>query len=80
MARKRGLDARGELETEPYAWRSMKDGTVFVSRDGRAATTVRGPAAATLLTKLREAPDARSEQLLLARVTGNFKRGNERRD
>lgn len=50
-----------------------------MGRKGDAAT-VRAPAATTLLGKLRQAPDARVEQLLLARLTGDFKRGNERRD
>ena len=80
MGRKGDADARGQLASEPFAWRTTKDGTVFVTHEGRTAATVRGPAATTLLANLREAPDARAEQLLLARVTGNFKRGNERRD
>jgi len=80
MAPKRDADAHGQLESEPFAWRTTKDGMVFVTYEGRAAATVRGPAATALLSKLREARDARAEQLLLARMTGNFKRGNERRD
>ena len=74
------MDARGQLESEQFAWRTTKDGTVFVTHEGRPAATVRGPAATTLLAKLRAAPDAREEQLVLARITGNFKHGNERRD
>lgn len=80
MGRKGETDARGQLDSEPFAWRSSKDGAVFVTHEGRAAVTLRGAAATSLLAKLRDAPDARAEQLLLARVTGNFKRGNERRD
>ena len=80
MARKGDADARGQLDAEPFAWRTTKDGTVFVTHQGRAAVTVSGPAATALLGKLREARDAKAEQLLLARATGNFKRGNERRD
>lgn len=51
---------------------------MFVTHHGKAAATVRGPAAATLRTRLEAAPDARARQLLLARVTGDFKHGNER--
>ena len=80
MSRKGDADARGQLASEPFAWRTIKDGTVFVTHEGRTAATVRGDAALSLLAKLRDARDARTEQLVLARVTGNFKRGNERRD
>jgi len=79
VARTGEADRRGELEGEPFAWRSTKDGTVFVTHEGRAAATLRGTAATAFLAKLREAPDARAQQLLMARVTGNFKRGNEGR-
>lgn len=79
MSGTRPVDARGALESEPFTWRVTKDGTVFVTHHGRAAATVRGPAAATLRTKLDAAPDARARQLLLARVTGHYKHGNERR-
>ena len=79
MARQREADRRGELEGEPFAWRTTKDGPVFVTHAGRAAATLRGTAAIAFVAKLREAPDVRAQQLFMARVTGNFKRGNERR-
>lgn len=79
MSGKDPIDARGELASEPFDWRATKDGTVFVTHHGKPAGTVRGAAAATLRTKLDAAPDARARQLLLARVTGNYKHGNERR-
>ncbi|PSL57163.1 hypothetical protein B0I31_102141 [Saccharothrix carnea] len=65
------------LEDDPFDWRVTKDGQVLVSRGGRTVTTVRGPAAAKLLGGLERA-DAGGAQQLLARVTGNYKRGNER--
>jgi hypothetical protein len=65
------------LEDDPFDWRTTKDGQVLVSRGGRTVTTVRGPAAARLLGRLAQASDDEAQQLL-ARVTGNYKRGNER--
>lgn len=64
-------------DPQGFAWRRSKDGALEVSWQGRPATTLRGPAADRLETKLRGA-DERGIQMLLARATGNFKRGNER--
>lgn len=65
------------LEDNPFDWRVTKSGQVLVSRGGRLVTTVRGAAAERLLGKLSGAGDEEAQQLL-ARVTGNYKRGNER--
>jgi hypothetical protein len=65
------------LAHEPFSFRSTKDGRILISFEGRVVTTVAGAAAERLATKLRSA-DAAGVQQLLARATGNFKRGNER--
>jgi len=65
------------LDDDPFDWRATKNGQVMVSRGGRVVSTVRGGAAATLLGKLALADEATAQQLL-ARATGNYKRGNER--
>lgn len=51
-----------------------QDGTVRILHQGRVATTLRGRRAADFL----EDVDAGDAQLLMARLTGNYKRGNER--
>lgn len=66
------------LEDDPFDWRVTKDGQLLVSRGGRVVTTVRGATAAKLLGQLERADDDQAQQLL-ARATGNYKRGNERR-
>ncbi len=66
------------LEDNPFDWRVTKDGQVLVSRAGRVVTTVRGEAASRLVGKLSRAGEDETQQLL-ARATGNYKRGNERR-
>jgi hypothetical protein len=71
-------DARGRLSTDPFEHRATKDGSVLVSRGGRVVTTVRGAAAGRLLDAIGSAPDDEAVQHLLARATGNYKRGNER--
>ncbi|WP_309115454.1 hypothetical protein [Saccharothrix sp.] len=65
------------LDDDPFDWRVTKDGQVLVSRGGRVVTTVRGRSAARLITALDRADDEGAQQLL-ARATGNYKRGNER--
>jgi hypothetical protein len=65
------------LEDNPFDWRVTKDGQVLVSRAGRLVMTVRGAAASRLVDKLSGADEDEAQQLL-ARATGNYKRGNER--
>lgn len=51
-----------------------KDGTVLITHAGRQATTLRGEAARRFLAEV----DDDDPQELMARVTGNYRRGNER--
>ena len=57
-----------------FSYRATKDETVFISWNGRPVTTLRGEQARRFLTQAERG----DEQLLMARATGNFKRGNER--
>jgi hypothetical protein len=60
-----------------FSYRATKDEKVFISWNGRAVTTLSGPSARRFLAAAERA-DAEGEQLMMARATGNFKRGNER--
>lgn len=62
---------------DPFDWRVTKDGQVLVSRGGRVVTTVRGRSAERLAERLERAGEEEAQQLL-ARATGNYRRGNER--
>jgi antitoxin (DNA-binding transcriptional repressor) of toxin-antitoxin stability system len=62
--------------TEPFTFRVTKAGQVLVSRGGRLVVTVSGSAAARLIPLLGTDDD--TDQDLLARATGNYRRGNER--
>jgi hypothetical protein len=64
-------------ELEPPFSYSTRDGTVSIHWSGRLATVLRGKAAARFLARI-EGRDAEAAQLEMARVTGNFRRGNER--
>jgi len=73
------IDVRGRLEDEPFGHRVTKDGRVLVSFEGRQVTVVAGRRAQRLIAELQAAgADVARMQMLLAKVTGNFKHGNER--
>lgn len=59
-----------------FAYRLVKDGRVRISHRDRHVVTLAGERAAAFRAALEE--DGADQQLLMARVTGNFKRGNER--
>lgn len=62
-----------------FTWQATKDGRVRISWRGRVVTTLAGSRAARFLREVESASGEDEAQLLMARVTGNFKRGNERR-
>jgi len=66
------------LADEPFSWRSRSDGTVVIRYHDAPVTLLRGKAAERFALRVASADDAGAQQLM-ARVTGNFKRGNERR-
>jgi hypothetical protein len=60
-----------------FFYRATRDGRVLISREGREVATLRG-AQAEKFRDAAERGDAEAAQLLMARATGNDKRGNER--
>jgi hypothetical protein len=64
------------LAHEPFAWSRAGSG-VQISYDGRPVTMLRGAAADKAIDRLAHADPAETQQAL-ARLTGNFKKGNER--
>ncbi len=75
--RQRPVDQRGRLDAEPFGYVVTKNGQVRVSYGDRVVATVAGDDADRLGRRLERA-DPAQVQLLLAKATGNFKRGNER--
>jgi hypothetical protein len=65
------------LADEPFSYRQTKDGQVMISHSGRIVTTLRGKDAERFLVRAASG-DPRALQLLMAKVTGQFKFGNER--
>lgn len=61
-----------------FTYRRRKNGEVELLHDGRLASTLRGGDAAGFLGDVERIDDAGAQQLM-ARLTGNYIRGNERR-
>ena len=75
----RETDRRGRLAAEPFAYRATKGGVVFISWHGKTVTTLKGKAAETFLAKVSGLSEE-AAQLLMAKATGHFKHGTERRN
>lgn len=72
------VDKRGTFAEENFSYRASKDGAVFITHHGKQVTVLRGRSAASALRRL-ERLEGDAVQLELAKLTGNYKRGNERR-
>ena len=55
-----------------------RDERVLVSHDGRQVVALAGADARKVIERLEVAESEEAEQMVLAKATGNFKRGNER--
>ena len=60
-----------------FSWRARKSGEVVLLRHGKPVTTLRGDAADDFLAEVSGVSEDAAQQLM-ARLTGNYKRGNER--
>ncbi len=60
-----------------FTYRARKNGDVEIRHRGRLASTLRGCAGTDFLKEVEGASRSDGQQLM-ARVTGNYKHGNER--
>jgi hypothetical protein len=60
-----------------FTWRQRKNGDVEILHRGRVASTLRGNEAADFLAEANGS-ELIDLQPLMARITGNYKHGNER--
>ena len=72
------IDKHGRLAEAPFDFRTNKAGNVFISWEGKQVKILQGKAAQKFLAKI-EGLDEFAAQLVMAKETGNFKRGNESR-
>lgn len=74
-----GIDKNGVLEQEIFSYRISKDKTVFISWHGKQVKTLSGSKADRFLAQISGA-QGKEAQLIMAKATGNFKRGNEKQN
>ena len=65
------------LAGRPFSYATRADGSIVISYRAAPVTILRGSAAERFSARL-DPSDAGAAQQLMARATGNFKRGNER--
>ncbi len=71
------VDKRHQLDEAVFTYLATKAGKVFIYWRGTKVTILNGDEARRFLDKI-PGLGHREAQLLMARLTGNFKRGNER--
>ncbi|TXT54382.1 MAG: hypothetical protein BAJATHORv1_70082 [Candidatus Thorarchaeota archaeon] len=69
-------DPRGALNDEPFSW-SQVGYEVHIYWYSKLVTVLRNEMAIKFLEKITPA-DEKEAQLIMAKITGNFRRGNER--
>ena len=72
-----GVDKRNILNDEIFTYRVNKDSKVFISWHGKQVTILKGTQAQKFISRIKGLGH-KEAQLVMAKATGNFKRGNER--
>lgn len=73
------IDKRGKLEEEVFTYKITKEKKVFISWHGKQVTSLNGKKAEAFMAAIKDADD-KTSQLMMAKATGHFKHGNERRN
>lgn len=72
------VDKRGKLDEGVFSYQAIQDGRVLLYWMGRHVKTLAGKDAQKFLTAIDTCQTEKDAQLVMAKATGNFKRGNER--
>jgi len=73
----KAIDKRNILDEEVFTYKITKDKKVFISYEGKQVTILSGKKAEEFIKRIENA-EGKDAQLIMAKVTGNFKRGNEK--
>jgi hypothetical protein len=71
------VDKRGKLEEEPFSYKVSKDKKVFLYWHEKMVMILKEKDSSKFLARIENA-DPKEAQLIMAKVTGNFKHGNEK--
>lgn len=74
------IDKRGVLKEAIFDCQMTKDGKVLLFWNGKQVKMLAGKEADKFSARMADLePESLDAQLIMAKVTGNFKRGNERK-
>ena len=73
------VDRRNILDDEVFTYQESKDQKVFIFWHGKQVKILKGKQAQKFLAKISGLAH-KEAQLVMAKATGNFKRGNERQN
>ncbi|QWG59646.1 hypothetical protein [Bacillus mycoides] len=71
-------DKRNRLDDMMFHYRITKNNIVSIEYYGKQIMILKGNDAEKFLNKINRASNEKEKQLIMAKITGNFKRGNER--
>lgn len=71
------VDKRHKLDEEPFSYSITKDKKILIYWFGKQVSILKGKESDKFLTRIENA-DKKECQLILAKITGNFKHGNEK--
>lgn len=71
------IDKRDRLKDAPFTYKVAKDNKVFIFWQERQVMILKDKASERFLAKIEKA-DKLEAQLIMAKITGNFKHGNEK--
>jgi len=64
------------FQDEPFSYIATKSGLIQISYNGKVITKLKGKYGSKFLAKV-ESGNSENAQLIMAKVTGHFKQGNE---
>ncbi|MFP3413830.1 hypothetical protein SB773_19895 [Bacillus sp. SIMBA_074] len=71
-------DKRNRLDDMMFHYRVTKNNIVLVEYYRKQIMILKGNDAEKFLNKINRTSNEKEKQLIMAKITGNFKRGNER--
>lgn len=77
MIEDNNVDKRNILDEEPFSYKITKDNKVFLYWHGKQVNMLRNKDSERFITKVKNV-DTKEAQLIMAKLTGNFKRGNKK--
>lgn len=71
------IDKRNKLDEEPFSYKILKDNKIFIYWNGKQVKILSGKESNKFLVRIKNA-DMKNSQLIMAKITRNFKHGNEK--